>query len=221
MQQSPRLWHQLQSQPRLLNQQRSPVEECWWKAMAYRNKAVKLWGEARALEERAEELACQELSYQSGDKQGATRLLQHLYAVPRTHAQAATQLLKQSRKIPRTRPQDQQVANRKLPKDQATTKRWSKGQVARQRLKAKKCQEELSKPVDKEACQQEDRLAAAQQAQDRWAEAHHKATHGVRQEETPQQILGARQQEALQEFHRVVAEVEAAVALLHLDQLLQ
>ena len=96
MQQSPRLWHQLQSlqQPRLLNQQRSPVEECQWKAMAYRNKAVKLWGEARALEERAEELAHQGLSYQSGDKQGAMRLLQHSYAVPRAHAQAATQLLK-------------------------------------------------------------------------------------------------------------------------------
>ena len=102
MQQSPRLWHQLQSlqQPQLLNQQRSPVEECQWKAKAYRNKAVKLWGEARALEEQAEELAHRELSYQSGDKQGATRLLQQSYAVPRVHAQAATQLLKQLRKTP-------------------------------------------------------------------------------------------------------------------------
>ena len=104
------------------------------------------------------------------------------------------------------------------------TKRRSEKQAARQRLKAKKCQEELSKPVDKEAVArrlQEDSLAAAQQAQDRWVEAYHKATRGAQQEEAPQQILGARQQEALQEFHRVVAEVEAAVALLHLDQLLQ
>ena len=183
--------------------------------MAYRNKAVKLWGEARALEERAEELAHQGLSYQSGDQQGATRLLQHSHAVPRVHAQAATQLLKQLQKTPRTRPQNP-----------AMTGRRSKGRVAKQRLKEKKCQEELSKPVDKEAVarqlqeahQQEDRLVAAQQAQDRWAEAYHKATRGAHQEEAPQQILGARQQEALQEFHRVVAEVEAAVALLHLDQ---
>ena len=258
MQQSPRLWHQCQSlqRPQLLNQQPTQVEECQWRAAAYRRKAVKLWEEARALEERAEELAHQ-LSYQSGDKQvtyqsrnktTATRPQQSC-AVPGVHVRAATQLQEQQ-ETPRTRLKNQQEANRSLLKDQVMTRLRSRRQAVRQRQKAKERQEELSKQEDKEAVvrglqearQQEARQIAAQQAQDRWMEAHHKATHGAhqalkrihgarqqeapqqtlgaRQQEAPQQTLGARQQEALQEFHRVVAEVEVAVALLHLDQLL-
>ena len=151
MQQSPRLWHQLRSlqQPQLLNQQRSPVEECQWKAMAYRNKAVKLWGEARALEERAEELAHQ-LSCQSRNRTTATQL-QQSNAVPRVHAQAATQLLEQLQGTPRTRLKNQQEANRSLLKDQAMTRLRSRRQAVRRRQKAKECQEELSKQEDKEA----------------------------------------------------------------------
>ena len=130
------------------------------------------------------------------------------------------------------------------------TRLWSRRQAVRRRQKAKERQKKLSKQVDKEAVvrrlqkerRQEARLVAAQQAQDRWVEAHHKATHGAHQapqpipgahkeeapqqipgahkEEAPQQTPGAHQLEALQEFHWVVAEVEVAVALLHLDQLL-